>query len=88
MNGTASSAYGRSRCCASSSRPRIEQARRSRPGLAAVAGEPLRESAYRAIVRVHLADRERGEAVRVYRLYRRVLLEQLGAEPSPLMEEL
>jgi DNA-binding SARP family transcriptional activator len=57
-------------------------------GLAAVAGEPLRESAYRAIVRVHIAVGNAGEAVRLYRLYRRVLLKQLGAEPSPLMEAL
>ena len=54
-------------------------------GLAAVAGEPLRESAYRAIVRVHIAVGNVGEAVRTYRLYRRVLFEQLGTEPSPLM---
>jgi len=57
-------------------------------GLAAVAGEPLRESAYRAIVRVHIAVGNVGEAVRVYRLYRQLLLEQLGTEPSPLMEAL
>ncbi len=57
-------------------------------GLAAVAGEPLRESAHRALIRVHLATGNAGEAVRVYRLYRRVLLEQIGTEPSPLMEEL
>jgi DNA-binding SARP family transcriptional activator len=57
-------------------------------GLAAVAGEPLRESAYRSTVRVHLAVGNVGEAVRLYRLYRRILLEQLGTEPSPLMEGL
>lgn len=57
-------------------------------GLAAVAGEPLRESAQRALVRVHLAEGNGGEAVRQYRLYRRLLHEQLGIEPSRLMEEL
>jgi DNA-binding SARP family transcriptional activator len=57
-------------------------------GLSAVAGEPLRESAHRALVRVHLATGNASEAVRVYRLYRQVLHEQLGIEPSPLMEEL
>jgi DNA-binding SARP family transcriptional activator len=57
-------------------------------GLAAVAGEPLRESAQRALVRVHLAEGNVGEAARQYSLYRRLLDEQLGIEPSPLMEEL
>jgi DNA-binding SARP family transcriptional activator len=57
-------------------------------GLAAVAGEPLRESAQRALIRVHLAEGNGGEAVRQYRLYRHLLDEQLGIEPSPLMAEL
>jgi len=57
-------------------------------GFAAVAGEPLRESAQRALIRVHLAEGNVGEAVRQYRLYRRLLHEQLGIEPSRLMEEL
>jgi DNA-binding SARP family transcriptional activator len=57
-------------------------------GLAAVAGEPLRESAQRALIRVHLAEGNGGEAMRQYRLYRHLLDEQLGIEPSPLMAEL
>jgi DNA-binding SARP family transcriptional activator len=57
-------------------------------GLAAVAGEPLRESAQRALIRVHLAEGNGGEAIRQYRLYRHLLEEQLGIEPSPLMKEL
>jgi DNA-binding SARP family transcriptional activator len=57
-------------------------------GHAAVAGEPLRESAHRALVRVHLAEGNTGEAVRQYRLFRRLLLEGLGLEPSGRMEEL
>ena len=57
-------------------------------GLEAVAGEPLRESAQRALVSVHLAEGNVGEAVRQYRLFRRLLQEQLGLEPSRLMEEL
>jgi len=57
-------------------------------GLAAVAGEPLRESAQRALVRVHLAEGNVGEAIRQYRLYRGLLREQLGIEPSRLMEDL
>jgi DNA-binding SARP family transcriptional activator len=51
-------------------------------GLAAVAGEPLRESAHRAVMRAHLAEGNRVEALRQYRLCRRLLHEQLGLEPT------
>jgi DNA-binding SARP family transcriptional activator len=57
-------------------------------GLAAVAGEPLRESAHRALVRVHLAEGNTVEALRQYRLFRRMLREQLGLEPSAQIEQL
>jgi DNA-binding SARP family transcriptional activator len=57
-------------------------------GLLALAGEPLRESAHRALVRVHLAEGNAAEALRQFRLCRRLLLEQLGVEPSPRMLEL
>ena len=57
-------------------------------GLAAVAGEPLRESAHRAVVRVHLAEGNVGEAIRQFRLCRRLLREQLGIEPSERMQAL
>jgi DNA-binding SARP family transcriptional activator len=57
-------------------------------GFAAVAGEPLRESSHRAVVRVHLADGNVAEAVRQYRLCQRLLYEQLGIEPSDQMAEL
>lgn len=57
-------------------------------GHVAVAGEPLRESAHRALVRVHLAEGNTGEAIRQYRLFRRLLREHLGLEPSGRMEEL
>jgi DNA-binding SARP family transcriptional activator len=51
-------------------------------GLLAVAGEPLRESAHRAVIRVHLAEGNRAEAVRQFELYRELLDDQLGLEPS------
>jgi len=57
-------------------------------GLLSLAGEPLRESAHRALVRVHLADGNAVEAVRQYRLCRRLLLEQLGVEPTRQLCEL
>jgi DNA-binding SARP family transcriptional activator len=57
-------------------------------GLAAVADDPLRESSHRAVVRVHLADGNIAEAIRQYRLCRRLLNEQVGVEPSERMKEL
>lgn len=57
-------------------------------GLAALAGDPLRESSHRALVRVHLAHGNVAEAVRQYDLYRRLLSDNLGLEPSERMLEL
>jgi DNA-binding SARP family transcriptional activator len=57
-------------------------------GLAAVAGEPLRESAHRALMRVHLAEGNAVEALRQYGLFRRMLREQLGVEPSAQIQQL
>lgn len=57
-------------------------------GLAALAAEPLRESAHRALVRIHLAEGNAAEALRQYRLCRRLLGEQLGVEPSAQMDSL
>lgn len=57
-------------------------------GLLSLAGEPLRESAHRALVRVHLADGNAVEAVRQYRFCRRLLREQLGIEPTQQLREL
>lgn len=52
-------------------------------GLGAVAVEPLRESAHRAVMLAHLAQGNRGEALRQYELCRRLLGEQLGLDPTP-----
>jgi DNA-binding SARP family transcriptional activator len=57
-------------------------------GLAAVASEPLRESAHRALIAAHLAEGNVSEARRQYQLYRAVLDDQLGLTPSPLLREL
>lgn len=56
-------------------------------GLAAVASEPLRETAHRAVMRAHLAEGNRGEALRQYELCRRAL-KALGLRPSIETEEL
>lgn len=57
-------------------------------GLAAVCGEPLRESSHRVVVRIHLAQGNPGEALRQYELFRGLLAGQLGLAPSAAMEEL
>jgi DNA-binding SARP family transcriptional activator len=57
-------------------------------GLAAVHNEPLRESAHRAVIGVHLAEGNRSEALRQYAYYRRLVRRELGVEPSPRMETL
>ena len=50
--------------------------------------EPLRESAHRAVIRVHLDDGNACEALRQYRFCRRLLREQLGARPTQQLERL
>ncbi len=57
-------------------------------GLAAVACEPLRESAQRQVIRVHLREGNAAEALRQYQGYARLLANELGARPSPSMEQL
>lgn len=52
-------------------------------GLAAVAREPLRESAHRVVIEAHLAAGNVVEARRQLQLCRSYLLEQLGVAPSP-----
>jgi DNA-binding SARP family transcriptional activator len=55
-------------------------------GLAAVASEPLRESAHRAVMRVHLAEGNAAEAFHQYDLFRGLLQSRLGVLPSDEME--
>jgi len=57
-------------------------------GLAAVSAEPLRESAHRALIKAHLAEANHWEAVRQYEMYRRLLFDELGLEPSPALRAL
>lgn len=59
-----------------------------RVGLAAVAAEPLRESAHRAVIRAHLAEGNRGEALRQYGLCRHLIEASLGSRPSRSLEQL
>lgn len=57
-------------------------------GLLCVAGEPLRESAHRAVMRVYLADGNPGQAIRQYQLCERLFGEQLGICPSTQIQDL
>ena len=57
-------------------------------GLAAVAGEILRESAHRVLIGAFIAEGNVCEAVRQYRVFRSVLRTELDVDPSPAMEEL
>ncbi len=57
-------------------------------GMAAVAGEPLRESARSALIEAHIAAGSFGEALREYEAFRELLFAELGREPSPMMRSL
>jgi DNA-binding SARP family transcriptional activator len=57
-------------------------------GLAAVCAEPLRESAHRVLVKAHLAAGNRAAALGQYDQCRRVLLDELGLEPSQSLRNL
>jgi DNA-binding SARP family transcriptional activator len=57
-------------------------------GLAAVHAEPLRETAHRLVIRVHLDQGNVAEAIRQYRAYERLLAQELGAVPSSVVRTL
>lgn len=50
--------------------------------------DPLRESAYRVLIQVHLAEGNTAEAVRRYEAFRALLLHEVGVDPSPRLREL
>jgi DNA-binding SARP family transcriptional activator len=55
---------------------------------AAVRAEPLRESAHRVVVRVHLAEGNLAEARRAYEQFRSMLAAALGVAPTSQMTHL
>jgi DNA-binding SARP family transcriptional activator len=57
-------------------------------GLAAVNGEPLRESAQRALIEAHIAEGNISEAIRQYRVFATLIKEELNLEPSRQIREL
>jgi DNA-binding SARP family transcriptional activator len=54
----------------------------------AVRAEPLRESAHRTLVEVHLAEGNVAEAIRAYEVFRAVLRDELGVHPTEQMARL
>lgn len=50
--------------------------------------EPLRESAHALLIRIHLAEGNQSEALREFRQYRKLLLLELGLEPTALLSGL
>jgi DNA-binding SARP family transcriptional activator len=57
-------------------------------GLAAVAGEPFRESAHHALITAYLAEGNGHEALGLFERYRDTMREELGVEPSRELAEL
>jgi DNA-binding SARP family transcriptional activator len=56
--------------------------------LAAVDAEPLRESAHRRVIEVHLAEGNLAEALRQFHVCRRHLADELAVPPSRSLQEL
>jgi DNA-binding SARP family transcriptional activator len=56
--------------------------------LAAVKAEPLRETAHAALIRAHLAEGNRAEALAAFKRYRGSLRVELGLEPRPEVQAL
>lgn len=56
--------------------------------LAAVQLEPLRESAHRAVITVHLSEGNVAQALDQYALYRSVVLAEFGIEPTRSLQDL
>lgn len=57
-------------------------------GMAAVGVAPLRESAHREVIRIHLAEGNHAEALRQFEVCAQLLRADLGLEPSELMIDL
>lgn len=57
-------------------------------GIAAVSGEPLRESAHRELVMAHIAEGNVAAALRQYETFRQLLADELKLEPSEEMQSL
>lgn len=56
--------------------------------LDAVNAEPLRESAHRLVIRIHIAEGNVSEAIRHYRQYSSLLHGELGVQPTKQLQEI
>jgi DNA-binding SARP family transcriptional activator len=56
--------------------------------MAVVDAEPLRESARRIVMRIHLAQGNTVEAIQEHHRYRRLLRTEFGVEPSAEIAEM
>ena len=56
--------------------------------LAAITAEPLRESGYAALIRVHLAEGNQSEALSTFERYSVLLYAELGLEPTAQLRTL
>lgn len=63
-------------------------ARAIEAALAALACDPLRETPHSLLIRAHLAEGNRSEAVRQFRAYARLMSEELGLPPAIWMRNL
>jgi DNA-binding SARP family transcriptional activator len=57
-------------------------------GLAAVACDPLRESAHRRLALIHMSEGNLAEALRQYHIYRELARSELGLPPSSQFRQL
>jgi DNA-binding SARP family transcriptional activator len=56
--------------------------------LAATSIEPIRETAHRIVIEVHLAEGNTASAIKYYQHYRESLRRELGVEPSAQLDQL
>jgi DNA-binding SARP family transcriptional activator len=69
-------------------RARGDHFRAHETALAAVHGDPLRESAHRRLIELHLADGNPAAALRQYTTYQTLVRSELGVSPSPEIRNL
>lgn len=65
-----------------------EYGRAMEAALAATQSDPLRDSARRLVIRIHLSEGNLASAIQAYNDYRTLLVDDLGVEPSPAMQAL
>jgi DNA-binding SARP family transcriptional activator len=56
--------------------------------LASVDAEPYRETAHRLVIQIHIAEGNNAQAMRAYRAYRSLVIDELGIPPSSQMDDL